>query len=69
MFPFQYIHIGGDETAKNFWEKSDDVKKLMQRENITDLHEVQNYFVKRVEKIIKSKGKILSGGMRFRMHT
>ncbi|MBS1631940.1 MAG: family 20 glycosylhydrolase, partial [Bacteroidetes bacterium] len=61
MFPFQYIHIGGDETAKNFWEKSDDVKKLMQRENITDLHEVQNYFVKRVEKIIKSKGKDIIG--------
>ena len=29
MFPFGYIHMGGDECAKNFWEKSDSVKALM----------------------------------------
>ena len=21
LFPFEYIHVGGDETARNFWEK------------------------------------------------
>ncbi len=21
LFPFEYIHMGGDECAKNFWEK------------------------------------------------
>ena len=21
LFPFEYIHMGGDETARNFWEK------------------------------------------------
>lgn len=61
MFPFEYIHIGGDETAKNFWEKSEDVKKLMAKEDLKDLHEVQNYFVQRVEKIVKSKGKNVIG--------
>jgi hexosaminidase len=70
LFPFEYIHMGGDECAKNFWEKSDQVKQLMQRENLKDMHEVQSYFVKRVEKIIESKGKkmigwdeILEGGL------
>ncbi|WP_207513441.1 beta-N-acetylhexosaminidase [Longitalea luteola] len=70
LFPFQYIHMGGDECAKNFWEKSDAIKQLMQRENLKDLHEVQSYFVKKVEKIIESKGKkmigwdeILEGGL------
>lgn len=61
LFPFEYIHMGGDEAAKNFWEKSDAVKTLMQREGLKSMEEVQSYFVKRVEKIIQSKGKKLIG--------
>jgi hexosaminidase len=61
LFPFEYIHMGGDETARNFWEKSDDIKALMKKENLKNLDEVQSYFVKRVEKIINSKGKKLIG--------
>lgn len=70
LFPFDYIHMGGDETARNFWEKSEQIKALMQKENLKNLDEVQSYFVKRVEKIINSKGKkmigwdeILQGGL------
>lgn len=70
LFPFPYIHMGGDETARNFWEKSEQIKALMQKEKLKDLDEVQSYFVKRVEKIINSKGKkmigwdeILQGGL------
>jgi hexosaminidase len=61
LFPFGYIHMGGDECAKNFWEKSASVKDLQQREKLKDLHEVQSYFVRRVEGIINSKGKKLMG--------
>lgn len=70
LFPFEYIHMGGDETARNFWEKSEQVKALMQKENLKNLDEVQSYFVKRMQKIIASKGKkmigwdeILQGGL------
>lgn len=70
LFPFEYIHIGGDECAKNFWEKSDAIKQLMQKEELKTMEEVQSYFEKRVEKIIESKGKkiigwdeILEGGL------
>ncbi len=70
LFPFAYIHMGGDETARNFWEKSAQIKALMKKENLKNLDEVQSYFVKRVEKIIASKGKkmigwdeILQGGL------
>ncbi len=61
LFPFEYIHMGGDEAAKNFWEKSEAVKVLMQKEGLKNMNEVQSYFVKRVEKIIQSKGKKLIG--------
>ena len=61
LFPFEYIHMGGDETARNFWEKSDEIKALMKKEKLKDLDEVQSYFVKRIEKIVESKGKKLIG--------
>jgi hexosaminidase len=70
LFPFEYIHMGGDECAKNFWEKDDQIAALMKKEKLKDMHEVQSYFVKRVAKIIQSKGKkmigwdeILEGGL------
>jgi hexosaminidase len=70
LFPFGYIHMGGDECAKNFWEQSDAIKALMQKEGLKTQEEVQSYFEKRVEKIVESKGKkfmgwdeILEGGL------
>jgi hexosaminidase len=70
LFPFPYIHVGGDECAKNFWEKSDAVRALMQKEHLQTMEQVQSYFEKRVEKIVESKGKkvigwdeILEGGL------
>lgn len=61
LFPFEYIHMGGDECAKNFWEKSPAVQALMKREGLKTMPEVESYFVKRVEKIVNSKGKKLMG--------
>lgn len=61
LFPFGYVHMGGDECAKNFWEKSDSVKALMQKENLKTMEEVQSYFEKRLEKIVESKGKKFMG--------
>jgi hexosaminidase len=70
LFPFPYIHMGGDECAKNFWEQSEAVKALMVKENLKTQQEVQSYFEKRLEKIVESKGKkfmgwdeILEGGL------
>ena len=70
LFPFEYIHLGGDECPKNFWEKSDAIKSLMQKEALKTMEEVQSYFEKRLEKIVESKGKkfmgwdeILEGGL------
>lgn len=61
LFPFEYIHMGGDEAPENFWQKSDAVKALMQREKLTDMHQVQGYFEKRVQQIVESKGKKFMG--------
>ena len=70
LFPFEYMHMGGDECPKNFWDKSDAVKALMKKEKLKNQDEVQSYFEKRLEKIVESKGKkfmgwdeILQGGL------
>ncbi|MEO6133524.1 MAG: family 20 glycosylhydrolase [Ginsengibacter sp.] len=70
LFPYEYIHIGGDEAYKGYWEKSTEVQKLMKREGLKNMDQVQSYFIKRVQKIVNSKGKkiigwdeILDGGL------
>ena len=70
LFPFEYIHMGGDEVAHNFWAKDPAVKELMKLEGLKTIPDVQAYFEKRVEKIVNSKGKkfmgwdeILEGGV------
>lgn len=70
LFPFEYVHMGGDECPKNYWEQSHQIKDLMKREGLKTMEEVQSYFEKRVEKIVESKGKkfigwdeILEGGL------
>lgn len=69
IFPFEYIHMGGDEAPHNFWEKNEMIKDLMKREGMTTIEQVQNYFTKKVDSIVRSKGKkfigwdeILEGG-------
>lgn len=62
LFPDSpYIHIGGDEVLKDHWKESAFVQELKQKENLKDEHEVQSYFIRRMEKFINSKGKKLIG--------
>jgi len=70
LFPFEYIHLGGDEAPINYWQNNDMIKALMAREGIKKITDVQGYFTRRVEKIVESKGKkmmawdeVLEGGV------
>jgi len=61
LFPSKYIHIGGDEATKTNWEKCPYCQKRIRTEKLKDVHELQSYFVKRMEKFINAKGKKLIG--------
>ena len=70
LFPGTYIHMGGDEAYHGYWDENPEIQKFMEKHKIKNSHELQSYFVKRVEKIISSKGKkmigwdeILEGGL------
>lgn len=61
LFPFEYMHLGGDEAPHNYWKKTPAILALMKKENLKTMEEVQGYFTRRVEKIVQSKGKKFIG--------
>jgi hexosaminidase len=61
LFPNPYIHVGGDECYKGFWEKDSGCQALMKKLNVTEVEKLQGYFVNRLEGILKAKGKKLLG--------
>jgi hexosaminidase len=61
LFPSEYIHIGGDEALKDQWKTSNKIQKQIKDLGLKDEHELQSYFVRRIEKFINSKGRKLIG--------
>lgn len=61
MFPSEYIHIGADEAWKGFWQKCPKCQALMAKENLKDVNELQSYFVRQMEQLLKKHGKKLIG--------
>lgn len=70
LFPGTYIHIGGDECPKDRWKACPNCQALMKKEGLKDEHELQSYFIHRIERFLNSKNKriigwdeILEGGL------
>lgn len=70
LFPSEYIHIGGDEAPKDEWEKSAQAQQVMKQNDLKDEHELQSYFIQRIEKFLNANGRqiigwdeILEGGL------
>lgn len=61
LFPSPYIHVGGDECFKGFWMKCPKCRERMQQEGLKNVHELQSYFIRHMEKVLKAKGKRLVG--------
>ena len=61
LFPSKFIHIGGDECPKVRWKSCSKCQKTMQDNNIKDEHELQSYFIRRIERFLNSKGRKLIG--------
>ena len=70
MFPYEYIHIGGDEASKSGWKECPDCRHRMEAEHLKDVNELQSYLVNRITRFLESRGRhaigwdeILDGGL------
>ena len=61
LFPSEYIHIGGDEAPKDRWETCAKCQSRIKTQGLKDEHELQSYFIKRIEKFINAKRRKLIG--------
>jgi hexosaminidase len=61
LFPSTYIHIGGDEAPKRRWEESELAQEVIAREGLADEHELQSYFIRRIEAFLLAHGRRLIG--------
>ncbi|WP_209330746.1 beta-N-acetylhexosaminidase [Lunatimonas salinarum] len=61
IFPSEYIHIGGDEVPKDQWITSEIAQKVIKKEKLADEHELQSFFIRRIEKFLNKNGRKLIG--------
>lgn len=61
LFPSSYIHIGGDEVPKDRWQECPKCQLRIKAGGLKDEHELQSYFIKRIQRYLAKKGKTLIG--------
>ncbi len=55
IFPFSYIHLGGDECPTDKWENNADCRKLLETLNSKNYRDLQTNFYHQLKKHIDSK--------------
>ncbi|WP_455590494.1 glycoside hydrolase family 20 protein [Bacteroides sp.] len=61
LFPSRYIHLGGDEARKTYWEKCPLCQARMKKEHLANEEDLQGYFMKRMSDYVQSKGREVIG--------
>ena len=61
LFPFEYVHIGGDEVEKDNWKKCEDCQRRIKAENLSGVEELQSWFIHQMEAFFTSKGRRMIG--------
>lgn len=61
LFPSQYIHVGGDEATHTEWERCPKCQLRMKEHQLKNVHQLQSYFIKRIDDFLTSKGRTLVG--------
>lgn len=61
LFPSKYIHVGGDEATHTEWKKCLKCQARMKDHHLKDMHQLQSYFIKRINDFLVSKGRTLVG--------
>jgi hexosaminidase len=61
LFPSPFIHIGGDECPKDRWKQCPKCQARIKAEGLKNEHELQSYFIRKIEEHLASKGRRLIG--------
>ena len=61
LFPYEYVHIGGDEVEKTNWKKCPDCQARMKEHGLKTEEELQAWFIHEMEHFFNSKGKKMIG--------
>jgi hexosaminidase len=61
LFPFEYIHIGGDEVNLNIWKQCNRCNKLAKQINLNNGGELQPYVTQKLENICRKLNRKLVG--------
>ena len=61
IFPFDVIHVGGDEVPENAWMRSPKAQVVMQREGLADTPALQSHFLRKVQEMLTKRGRITGG--------
>lgn len=61
LFPSRYIHVGGDECPKAHWKVCPKCQRRIKQEGLKDEHELQSYVIRRMEKYLNSRDRVLVG--------
>ena len=61
IFPSRFIHVGGDEAAKDLWRASPRIQARIRQLGLRDEHELQSWFIRQMDAFLTARGRRLVG--------
>ena len=61
LFPYEYVHVGGDEVRKDTWKECPDCQKRIKANNLKNEEELQSWFIHQMEAFINKNGRKMMG--------
>ena len=61
LFPYEYVHMGGDEVDKSNWKRCPDCQTRMRAEGLPDEAALQAWFMHRMQRFCEARGRRMIG--------
>ena len=61
LFPYEYVHVGGDEVRKDTWKKCPDCQQRIKALKLNNEEELQSWFIHQMEAFINKNGRKMMG--------
>lgn len=61
LFPYEFVHIGGDEVNMTNWSRCPRCRARMRAEGLADGHELQAWFTRQMQRFFEENGRRMIG--------